>query len=449
MSMTFLQAIEPAFPLGLARLTKIAFDGGNLSSLWDSLLSRAIDAPHDAAALLDLSIIAHLTGRLDERQMLQGHALDVQRIYRKPPAITEANSLRLLAFMAPGDFMANIPVEFLLENSAVSLDIVYVIPGKPLPDPLPDHDVAFVAVAESAENQPILKQLAALLPSWPRPIINAPERIAQLTREGTWALLKNARNVVIPMNARVSRDDLMRIATSRLSVEEILNGSRFPVIVRPLDSHAGNGLAKLDDRAAIETYLQERSEQTFTIAPFVEYRSADGLYRKYRVALIAGRPYACHMAISHHWMIHYLNAGMLECAEKRAEEARFMMEFDADFGARHRDAFKSIAWRIGLDYVVLDCGETCDGQLLVFESGTNMIVHAMDAPDLFPYKRPQMEKVFADFVSLLRDRAAGQQSNVEAPDPDVGCELDDVLAAQSLISARASASAGERPLAIA
>jgi hypothetical protein len=43
----------------------------------------------------------------------------------------------------------------------------------------------------------------------------------------------------------------------------------------------------------------------------------------------------------------------------------------------------------------------------VFETGTNMVVHGMDPVDLFPYKPPQMEKVFGAFRAMLQDRAAG------------------------------------------
>jgi hypothetical protein len=43
-----------------------------------------------------------------------------------------------------------------------------------------------------------------------------------------------------------------------------------------------------------------------------------------------------------------------------------------------------------------------DGRLLIFEVGNGMIVHAMDHPDLFPYKRPQMDKVFSAFQMMLR-----------------------------------------------
>jgi hypothetical protein len=109
------------------------------------------------------------------------------------------------------------------------------------------------------------------------------------------------------------------------------------------------------------------------------------------------------MAISDHWMIHYLNAGMMESAAKRTEEARFMAEFDRDFAVRHRAALAAIADRIGLDYVTMDCAETPDGRLLVFEAGNGMIVHAMDPPELFPYKEPQMRKVFGAFEAMLRN----------------------------------------------
>ena len=104
-------------------------------------------------------------------------------------------------------------------------------------------------------------------------------------------------------------------------------------------------------------------------------------------------------------MIHYVNADMDASAEKRAEEARFMAEFDAGFGARHGAALACIDRLLGLDYYGIDCGETPDGKLLVFEVDTAMLVHAMDAADLYPYKRPQMLKLFGAFREML-ERAA-------------------------------------------
>lgn len=104
-------------------------------------------------------------------------------------------------------------------------------------------------------------------------------------------------------------------------------------------------------------------------------------------------------------MIHYLNAGMTDSAEKRAEEERFMATFDEDFVPRHREAFQAVTDRLGLDYFGIDCGETPDGKLLVFEVDSDMIVHAMDPVDLFPYKLPHMQKLFAAFREMLKNTA--------------------------------------------
>jgi hypothetical protein len=394
----------PATPIGLPALCQMAFDGLDLAPLWNSLVHRVTAQPGDAAALLDLSTIAQLQGRPGDRSELQAAALKLQRVYRRPAAVATDRPLKLLAFMAPGDFMANTPLEFMLEGSSIVLDMMYVVPGTALPES-PEHDVALVAIDESDETAPVLREISKFVKSWPRPVVNAPDRIARLTRAGTWELLRSARHVVMPKNARIDRKTFARVAAGDVAIESILDGVGFPIIARPSWSQAGMGLVKMEDASAIEAYLSERADAEFYLAPFVDYRSRDGLYRKARIAVIDGRPYVCHMAISQHWMIHYLNADMRNDAAKRAEEARFMADFDAGFGARHAAAFREIAERTGLEYLPIDCAETQDGKLLVFEVGTAMIVHAMDPSELFPYKRPQMEKVFKAFHAMLYNAA--------------------------------------------
>jgi hypothetical protein len=180
----------------------------------------------------------------------------------------------------------------------------------------------------------------------------------------------------------------------------------FPIIVRPRGSHAGVGLAKIDDVAALAGYLRERDEQEFFVSRFVDYSSADGQFRKYRIAFVDGQPFACHMAIADRWDIWYLNAGMLENAMKRLEEETFMRAFDVGFGRRHRSSLSQVAERLGLDYFTIDCAETQDGSLLIFEADNTAVVHNMDLPDIFPYKPPQMRKIFDAFLAMLQHRAA-------------------------------------------
>ncbi len=103
---------------------------------------------------------------------------------------------------------------------------------------------------------------------------------------------------MMPMSAAIGRADLARIAQGALAVEDVLGCSDFPIISRPEDSHAGHGLEKLDDAAALAAYLGARPEDRFAIAPFIDYRLPDGLYRKYGIVLIGGQAFAYHMAVS-------------------------------------------------------------------------------------------------------------------------------------------------------
>lgn len=391
--------------IGLATLMRMAFSGADLGPLGTRLLKRAETHPHDANTLLDLSTILQLKGNRAAALAVQSQALEMRQLYRMP-AINDAPAIRLLALMGPGDLMANTPLEFLVEGTDIALDMLYVAPHLPFPANLPEHDVMFVAIGESDQNRPLLQYVANLIQDWPRPLLNLPDRIVNVSRDGACALLASAPGIVMPSTVRIDRQTLEQIGHGQQVLTDILEDGDFPIIVRPVDSHAGQGLDKLDSPAAIEAYLQSQPMNLFYVSRFVDYRGPDGLFRKSRIVLIHGRPYVCHMAISAHWMIHYLNAGMAESAEKRAEEARFMASFDDEFASRHAAAFHAIHERMGLDYLGIDCGETATGELLIFEVDSNMIVHAMDTAEVFPYKQPQMQKVFAAFRTMLIDASA-------------------------------------------
>ena len=349
---------------------------------------------------MDLSTILILRGEHKLAIDMQAQALGLQQIYT-PPTAAGSSALHVLALMGPGDLMANTPLELIMEQMDVELNMFYVSPQLPLPPTLPDHDVLFVSIGESEQNLPLLKSIESVIKTWPRPVLNRPDRIALLARDSVYALLNSAPGVDIPETIRVSRQTLEQIARNELSVTAVLADGNFPLIIRPIDSHAGNDLAKLDNPAAVAQYLSTLAEETFYISRYVDYSDEDGQFRKYRIVLIEGRPYICHMGISSDWMIHYLNAGMIESAEKRAEEERFMADFDQDFALRHQDAFRSINQRMGLDYLGIDCAETAEGRLLIFEVDGSMVIHAIDPVDIFPYKQPQMKKVFDAFWQML------------------------------------------------
>jgi hypothetical protein len=392
-----------ASSLGLAALGRLVFEGDQLARVWSELFARLAADPADAGAKLDISTLLQMRGEREKGLELQATALGERRGYRTVHGA--GGALRVLAFMAAGDLMTNTPLDFLLEGSDVELISWYVDGDLPSPDEVPEHDVAFLAISQADDGSAALARLAGAFDAWPRPVFNgAPERIAALTRDGVAEAFAGHPNVVCPATCRVEREALDAVAAGAQPVSALHRDLRFPVIVRPIGSHAGAGLEKLDDAAALAGYLAAHDETAFFVAAFFDYAGADGLFRKLRVAFVGGRPFIAHMAVSERWMVHYLNADMGE-AVHRQEEARMMATFDEGFAERHREAFAALCATFGLDYFGIDCAETPDGRLLVFEADVAMIVHAMDSAELYPYKKPAMAKLFAGFVEALNASA--------------------------------------------
>lgn len=391
---------------GLANLLRLNFAGVDLRPLCQKLLKKAAENPDDSCSLMDAAILLQFYGNPTLAKNLQREALKLKRLYRQP--ITRTPRLKLLALVAPGDLMANVPIECLLEDSDIELTLYFTPSTEIDPAQLPEHDVLFVAFSETEANRPLLTAWTALLKKWPGPVLNRPAFIERVARDTAAELLASLPGVLVPTTLRCARTELARLADAR-AFEATADESVFPLLIRPVDSHAGHDFHKVDHAADLAAVLDTLPGEEFFVSSFIDYRNQDGQFRKYRVILIDGKPFACHMGVSSHWMIHYLNAGMADSPEKRAEEARFMANFAQEFSLRHQSALADIARVIGLDYLGIDCAEMPDGRLLIFEIDPAMVVHAMDPIEVYPYKQDTMHKLFAAFRALLC-KAAGKES---------------------------------------
>ncbi len=397
--------------IGFARLTKRAFDGENLYPLWQELMSKTDAGTATPGEQLDLALITQLFGHKQAGLSVQTETLKQQQLFRSPCA-SDNLRLRVLALAADIDMGGNTPIEFLLQDSGIELQTLYVIDGVPLPDPLPTHDVAIVIASDSDECMSALAAIEARVANWPAPLLNPPHLIRHLDRDKLYRLIGDIEGLEIPDTISVGRDTLVAAANGSAMLPEMTGGVDFPIIVRPRGSHAGFGLARITDSVALLDYLRDRQESDYFIARYVDYASDDGQFRKYRVVVVDGKPYACHMAIANRWDIWYLNAGMAEDEVKRLEEAAFFHTFDFGFALRHKTALDGMIERIGLDYFTIDCAQTPRGDLLVFEIDNTAVVHDMDSPELYPYKPPQMHKIFDAFASMLERRVASRLTSV-------------------------------------
>jgi hypothetical protein len=402
--------LVPPIVRGTADLTSFAYQGNGYDAVMERIDRTAWNntpATDEAARTYDAAIAMQLAFRRAEGLNLQDAALVESHIFRIGGAPDGA--LRLLALVGPGDLMTNTPLDFLTSHLNVRLDLLYVLPDRPLPAAIPDHDVAFFALGEA--DPAALARLCRLYVMWPRPALNDPRFLPALARDALSSSLAGVPGVCSPVAAAVSRTTLEQHLRSAGPIEGFDSpGGPYPCLIRPVSSHAGTGLARVQTPAELANYLRLSFDRHFFVTTFEDYRGSDGLYRKSRVAFIDRRPFLCHLAISSNWMVHYLNAGMTASAEKRAEEASAMATFDDDFVRRHAAAFDALHERLGFDYYSVDCAETRDGRLLVFEADAAAIVHLMDPPELFPYKQPQMRKVFTAFEDMLRHRARRQRA---------------------------------------
>jgi hypothetical protein len=386
--------------LGLAPLLKQAFSGTDLTPVVNCWIEH-VRHRRDANTILDLSIALELLRKRELALAIQADALKIAQHFHVASTAVDV-ALRLLVLKAPGDLSTNTPIECLLEDTDIAVELLYVGPGLPLPEVLPEHDVLFVAVAESNENRLILEDLQQRLASWPRPYLNAPGEILKLERSSACNFLSSVPGIVMPQTKHVDRGTLQQVARGELPIPVVLASGEFPVIVRPIDSHAGRGLIKAESPNDILSYLDDRADShLFTISRFIDYSSVDGLFRKYRIVMMHGQPFICHMGISDHWMVHYPYQEMIPSAARRAEEERVMTTFNEDFVRRHQSALNAIHQEIQLDYFGLDCAESVSGELVIFEVASAMLVHAMDSSAIFPYKEVQMRKVLDAFRKML------------------------------------------------
>ncbi len=347
------QAAERERWQGSRRLLEAATADPELRRQAHRLLWETCQALHDPDAAM-----AHLDAAIGE-----------DPLFTRQQGGGSAPARSVLMLAVPGGFQANLPLDRLFDDSTALHTLWLSDPQAVLRDPqgaIPDHlppiDCVFIAVAEDDRHADALRAADALADAIGAPVINRGQRIARLSRANTAGLLCGLPDAVVPSHHVVGHGDTSPIA--------------FPIIIRPLGSHAGQGLRRLADAAELEAHhAANPATPWFTVAPFVDYRSGDGAWRKYRVIFVDGVAYPLHLAIHDDWAVWYYNAGMQDCATKQAEEQHFLDDLQAAFPEPAAAALRRLSERVGLDYFGLDCGVMSDGRLLVFEVETGMIVH--------------------------------------------------------------------------
>jgi hypothetical protein len=274
----------------------------------------------------------------------------------------------------------NVPLEHLLPGTDFTR--IWWFLGEGQPPALPAFDLVFNGVGDPDMAGADEAALRAFTRSCEQPVLNRPDRIAPTRRDLLPNMLAGIEGLATPPVCRVAHGQDAALSAMQAGVTA-------PFLLRPAGSHGGAGLQLMD---AVEAF-DFSTAPAWYLSSFVDFRSADGFYRKYRIAFADRRPFPYHLAISGDWLVHYFSADMQAHGWKLAEEAAFLSDPRRALGPTAYDAIVSVGLRLDLDFCGIDFTVLPDGRALVFEANATMLIHPERKDGPLAFKNVFVQKI--------------------------------------------------------
>lgn len=193
------------------------------------------------------------------------------------------------------------------------------------------------------------------------PVINHPEKLYRVQRDEMYRILHGVDSLYVPKTVKIQPESFKSI------VNFVKEEKIFPFIFREVGRHT-NTKAELirEERDLHKLEKYPFLGQEYYLTEFVDYRSGDGLYRKYRVVVIDGIMYPRHMIVSDSWNIHAGEREKLMDREEiyREEEKKWLENFSEERVL----PIKKIFEKLELEYFAVDFGYLNDGSMVLFEA---------------------------------------------------------------------------------
>jgi tetratricopeptide (TPR) repeat protein len=259
-------------------------------------------------------------------------------------------------------------------------------------------DVVFNMICNADDGRDALLQAIDLVTHLDRPIINHPRVVLNTDRESVARCLVDIPYCVVPKTCRVSGSVL-----AEASVNSAFADFHPPMLVRVAGKHGGDDFTKVGSWTEVAEFVAATPAELYYLIEYIDYRSFDGYFRKYRVIFIDGEIFPYHLAIHDDWKVHHFRTDMANHAWMRHEEAEFLDDMSRVLDAPRQDALRRIAGTLGLDYGGVDFGLDRDSRIVVFEANASMLVHDEKGDD-FAYKNPYIERIKRAFDVMLTKR---------------------------------------------
>jgi Flp pilus assembly protein TadD/glutathione synthase/RimK-type ligase-like ATP-grasp enzyme len=362
-------------------------------------LQRAIEFnAQDAGSVVTLGNVLMVLGRIDESREMFRRAQQIQPLITWPCKKGKAE-FSVLLLDAPG--AGSTPVNYLASWGSYDCHFVGILPdfSYDMDLLLSKADVVVNMIADADNGHEVLPIACDLADKLNRPIVNHPRRIMATDRASVARRLSDIPLCRVPKTKRLLAADLTGEALS-----QHLAQLAMPVLIRCAGTHGGDDFEKVDNADAITAFVGKHPDAVFYLSEFIDYASADGYYRKYRVICINGQVLPYHLAIHNHWMVHHFRTDMANQAWMREEEEVFLKHPRSVFNDAHFTAFEQIGKAMDLNYCGVDCSLDRDGNIVIFESNATMLVHD-EKSEPFLYKNPYIAKIKEAFDAMLKQMA--------------------------------------------
>jgi hypothetical protein len=342
-----------------------------------------------------------VAGRIDESHVRFRQAQQIQPLITWPTKKPKAD-FSVLLLDAPG--AGSTPVNYLVGQAGYDCHFLAVLPdvAYDLDFLRTKADVVINMIADADNGKDVLPLALDLADRLHRPTVNHPCRIMGTDRETIAGLISGIALCRIPKTIR-----LAAAALAGADRYKCIEGLTMPLLIRCAGTHGGDDFEKIDDVDAIGIFVARHPKATFYVSEFVDYRSTDGYFRKYRMIYVHDEILPYHLAIHDHWMVHHFRTDMANQAWMRDEEEAFLKDPRLVFSKEHLAALREVAAVIGLDYCGIDCSLDREGNIVVFEANATMRVHDEKDPT-FVHKNHYIAKIKESFDAMLARLAANR-----------------------------------------
>jgi tetratricopeptide (TPR) repeat protein len=356
--------------------------------------------PDDPATLHIIANLQQALGLNNDADATYRRAVKLKPLITVP-AVVAPPAFRVLFVFGPS--AGNTPIEFLIEQANFESNIVTLLKDM-------DYDVdrlrayANVVVnliSDVDRGHAFLAPAQELVERVGGPVVNHPKKVAGTNRESVARRLAALPSCSVPQTRLYQAAELRDLLSSASPALPA-----FPLLVRPAGTHGGDDFDKMENPAQLQTFLGGHEPRSYYLIPFVDYRSEDGFFRKYRFVCVGDEILPYHLAIDNQWKVHHVTTSMATHTWMQDEERAFLEDPWRVFGVAQQAALQRIRDAIGLDFFGIDCGLDRDGAVVVFEVNASMLVHGRN--QRFPYKTEAVERIKQAFHGLLARLACTQ-----------------------------------------